>query len=443
MCDRPLHERLAGYADGHFLPMHMPGGKRRVGRYSHEDITEIEGFDTLHSPTGVIKDLENKLAGIWGAGEAFISVNGATAMIEAAVCAALKYHPDGKILVSSNSHLSVWHGIEMSGAMHVVTEPVCRAGVPFVMETDPESVELELKKDPDIKAVVITSPTYEGILSDTASIYEITKRHGCTLIVDCAHGAHLGTDSYWGPDMCGDLVIKSTHKTLSSPTQTAVMLKYSDRVSTEDIRHYIDIFESTSPSYLLMAGLSEMAELLNRPGCQDDWKNGIDVCVKMLGGLTNIRLFRSELSDPSKFVLLCKGKETAHILRNEYGIEVEAAFDTHLIAMSGIGDNEDTLRKFAEAVLAIDEDHIELRPEDTVLPVTYGHTSDITLGRAARLVRETIPADSSAGRICGQFIYSYPPGIPVLIPGDIISTDIADALQEKYGTGEISVITGI
>ena len=442
MCDRPLHEKLAGYADGHVLPMHMPGGKRRVGRYAHEDITEIDGFDTLHTPTGIIKDLEDKLAGIWKADEAFLSVNGATAMIEAAVCAAMRYHPEGKILLASNSHLSAWHGVEMSGAMHVVIEPEYRDGVPFAMDIDPDKVECALDGDPDIRAVVITSPTYEGIVSDTAAIYEITKKHDCTLIIDCAHGAHLGTDSYWGPDMCGDLVIKSTHKTLSSPTQTAIMLKYSDRVATEDIRHYIDIFESTSPSYLLMAGLSEMAELLGREGCEDEWINGVKASANMLKGLKNIRCFSCKGSDPSKIVLLCKGKEVSRILREEYSIEVEAALDTHLIAMTGIGDNEDTLIRFADAVLKIDNDHPELAPDDAMAPVTYGHTSDIPLGKTARMRHETIPAASSEGRIAAQFIYSYPPGIPFLIPGDVISQDMADSLPVKYGTDVIRVIEG-
>jgi len=440
MCDRPLHEKLAGYVEGTIIPMHMPGGKRRVGRYSHEDITEIEGFDNLHTPTGVIKDLEERLAGIWKADEAFISVNGATAMIEAAICAALRYHPEGKVLTASNSHLSVWHGIEMSGAMHAVIEPECKDGVPFAVEIDPGKIGQILDGDKDIRAVVITSPTYEGVVSDTAAIYEITKKHDCTLITDCAHGAHLGTDGYWGPDMCGDLVIKSTHKTLSSPTQTAVMLKYSDRVSTEDIRHYIDIFESTSPSYLLMAGLSEMAELLGREECQNDWKAGVDLAAEMLKNLKNISLVSFGNSDPSKFVLLCKGKEVSRILRDEYGIETEAAFDTHIIAMTGIGDNEETLRRFAEAVLKIDQDHPELAPSEGVSTATYGHTSNMPLGKIARMRQEIIPACDSEGRISGAFIYSYPPGIPVLIPGDVITSDMAKDLPVKYGASEIRVV---
>ena len=414
---------LKGYSGLDVLPMHMPGGKRRVGSMSPLDITEIEGFDDLHAPSGVIKDLESELADIWKASEAFLSVNGSTAMIEAAICAAMRYCPEGKVLAASCCHLSVWHGIEMSGCMHRIADPEVRDGIPFTLEMLPQTIEDILSADSSIRAVVITSPTYEGVISDTKSIYEITKAHDCALIVDEAHGAHLGLDGSWGNESSGDLVIKSTHKTLSSPTQTAVMLKFSDRIRTEDIRHYIDVFESTSPSYLLMSGVSEMAELLRTEGALTGWEEAVSLAEERLSKLQNIRVFKADNKDRSKFVFICNGIKCAEILRNEYNIEVELADKAHMIAMTGIGDNEDTLARFADAMTEIDEHHPEVASKEKATAKIPEHITRMSLSDAARHRTERIDKSASIGRISSEFVYSYPPGIPMILPGDEITKE--------------------
>ena len=437
MNKKRLHRMLDEYCDSDALPMHMPGGKRRVGRYSSRDITEIMGFDDLHSPHGAIKDLESEIASLWHAQRAYISVNGATAMIEAAVCAAMRYHPEGKVLAASNCHLSVWHAIEMTGCMHRIVNPVF-GNAPFALEVRAEDIDRALTEDPSIRCVVITSPTYEGIISDTKAVMDVTIRHGCLLIVDCAHGAHLGLDGYGCEDTCGDIVIKSTHKTLSSPTQTAVMLDHTGKISEEDIRHYIDIYESSSPSYLLMSGISEMVELLGREDAFTGWKSGIELVLSRLASLKNIRLYDADNKDRSRFVLLCRGKEMARILRDEYRIEVEAAYDTHLIAMSGIGDNSDTLGRFAEAVTAIDKMHPELGTSVSPFELNDLHDARMSLAEAARTPCSATPVNDAEGLICAGSVYDYPPGIPVLLPGDLIS---AEAVRYLAKTGRKTILT--
>ena len=430
MNDMPLHKRLSEYCNEDILPMHMPGGKRREGSLASRDITEINGFDDLHAPSGVIRKLEEDLASLWNAKEAILSVNGATAMIESAICASMRYCPDNKILAASNCHLSVWHGIEMSGCMHSFVDPVF-TDLPFPLEITPSSVEEALIKDPLIRTVVITSPTYEGVVSDTKTIYEITQKHDCTLIVDCAHGAHMGLDEYWGDDAVGDIVIKSTHKTLSSPTQTAVLLKYSDRVKTEDIRHYVDIFESSSPSYVLMSGMSEMVELLQSEEPMCEWKKAVSIAEEKLSDLKNTKLFRCGNKDRSKFVLLCNGNKVSQILREEYRIEVEASFDTHLIAMSGIGDSVDSLQRFADAVISIDRDCTEAASAGTTFSYSSGRTQSISLAEAARKPQCSIPVQEAAGRTAAEFIYKYPPGIPVVMPGELLTDNSLKYLADN------------
>ncbi|SCW63535.1 Arginine/lysine/ornithine decarboxylase [Ruminococcaceae bacterium YRB3002] len=421
MSNRYLHRELRKYCESDILPMHMPGGKRRVGLLPGNDITEITGFDNLHAPSGIIKELESGLASLWHAQEAFLSVNGATAMIGAAICAAMRYYPGGKVLAASNCHLSVWHAIEMTGCMHAVVDPVTEPGIPFALEISPESIETALASDPSIKTVVITSPTYEGVISDTKTICSIARKYGCTLITDSAHGAHLGLDEYWGEDAEGDLVIKSTHKTLSSPTQTAVMLKYSERVRTEDIRHYVDIFESSSPSYVLMSGVSEMVEFLHSPDALKDWKDGVVFAGQELSKLQNIRVFSCDRKDPSKFVFICNGTALADILRTDYRIEAESSNSASMIAMTGIGDNRETLGRFASAMLAIDRDHPGLALSSPVSCRLPEHDIVMSLQKASRCVPERIDISEAEGRTAAEYIYSYPPGIPVILPGDRIS----------------------
>ena len=432
----PLHKKLADYCASDILPMHMPGGKRRTGSLSGNDITEISGFDDLHSPLGVIKDLEEDLASLWHADEAILSVNGATAMIISAICAAMRYCPEDRVLAASNCHLSVWHGIEVSGCMHKFVYPAY-GSLPFALEVRPEDVERALEEDPGIKAVVITSPTYEGILSDTHRIHEITRKHGCTLIVDSAHGAHMGLDPFWGPDAEGDIVIKSCHKTLSSPTQTAVLLRYSDRVKMKDIRHYVDITESSSPSYLLMSGMSEMAELLKSQEPMKQWKEAVTYAEEQLAGLQNIKLFGYPHKDPSKIVLLCDGKKTSRILREEYGIEVEASFDTHLTAMTGIGDDLSSISRFTDAVIRTDIEHPELKCSN-VENKDITHDTVMSLAESARCRSENVTVSDAEGRISAEFIYKYPPGIPVILPGDRLRCGILKDLDRQ----EICCIAG-
>ncbi|MBR2523124.1 MAG: aminotransferase class I/II-fold pyridoxal phosphate-dependent enzyme [Clostridiales bacterium] len=436
MDKKPLHEALSDYCSSGMLPMHMPGGKRNTGSLASNDITEITDFDNLHAPTGIIRDLESDLASLWNAKEAFMSVNGSTAMIEAAICAAMRYHPDGKVLAASNCHLSVWRGIEVAGCMHRMIYPKASEGIPFALEILPEKIDEILSSDPSVRAVVITSPTYEGVISDTRTVHEITKKHGAVLIVDSAHGAHLGLDGFWGEDAVGDLVIKSLHKTLSSPTQTAVMLSYSGAIPSDSIRHYIDIFESTSPSYLLMGAVSEMVETIRSGNALSEWEEAVIPAENRLRDLKNIKLFRYPGKDRSKLVFICKGTLLSEILRNEYMIETESSTPVSLIAMTGMGDTMDSIRRFTDAVTAIDNGHPELALTDLPSAIFPEHVTAMTIREASRLLSRKISSKDAEGLISADYIYSYPPGIPVILPGDRITEQ-----QISLAGGTLSVLS--
>ena len=229
----PLLERLSTYAASDVYPFHMPGHKRQVkmGITSAPnpfsvDITEIDGFDNLHHAEDILKESMNSAAAVYGADRSWYLVNGSTCGILAAIAAAVK--PGEKILMARNSHKSAYHAVILNQLepVYLYPEEVPEFQIPGGIE--PEQVERALLEHPEIRAVFVTSPTYEGIVSDIQGIAATAHRHGAALIVDEAHGAHLpfGDGSYF-PDGAlqegADLVIQSLHKTLPSLTQTAIL----------------------------------------------------------------------------------------------------------------------------------------------------------------------------------------------------------------------------
>lgn len=428
------------------LPMHMPGGKRNpdfVSQAFMRDITEIGGFDNLHSPTGILKDMEDCAATIWNARNAFISVNGSTALILAAIWSASILYPNTKILTAMNCHLSVWNALELTGSSIVPLMPAFDIGLPFAGPVAPSDIERVLARDPSIKIVVITSPTYEGVQSDTEEIFRITRKYDALLITDSAHGAHLGIDnSFFGPDSKGDIVIKSLHKTLSSPTQTAVMLLHEGCPIEESlVRRGLDIFETSSPSYILLSGVSKcLSSLYSKgPAILKPWEEAIVYAEENLRGLKNFRLWEAPVRERSKFVIMGYGDFVFDQLRGTFNIECEASFPSHMIAMTGIGDTVNSVKRFCDAVKAIDDAVDEPYTESQFISRPYPRFA-MTLREAAqsRLRCVELEPEYCIGRASGAFIYAFPPGIPVLMPGEVITEDTIRLISR----GDIHLLMG-
>lgn len=428
-----LEDNLRNNADSGVIPMHMPGHKRNtdfVPSYLREDITEIDGFDNLHAPTGVLKDIETDAASIWGASSCVMSVNGATALLLSALMAASSR---GKILIASNCHVAVWHALELIDAPFAVINPSSSPELPFCLDVSPDMIASVLDEDPSIKTVVITTPTYEGVVSDVASIVSVAHSRDVAVIVDEAHGAHLGLNPYFPATSKADVVVKSIHKTLHAPTQTALLLTYGDLIGDELIRHYMDVFESSSPSYILMEGIARVVSDLNADAAiTSSWVSALKKCRETLGGLNHLKLFSFPGADPSKLVILTEGvmngKELADVLRSKK-IEVEASFETHVIAMTGIGDVDAGLELFAQALLDVDAGltgtvssvyRCALPASPLVL--------DMPMKKAVQAPSEVVKASESVGRTSASYCFKYPPGIPLLVPGQQITADRLELL---------------
>jgi len=457
---RELYHQLKSYSKKDYYPFHMPGHKRNPFSLEKNipwemDITEIDGFDNLHHPEGILAEVQKNAAKLYGVRESFLSVNGSTAALLTAVSAAME--PGKKILMSRNCHKAVYHGIYLRNLIPVYLYPEVFREYEINGGVDPEEVARALDEDRDIKAVLITSPTYDGIVSDIKKISEIVHRHGIPLIVDEAHGAHFRFSEFFpnsAVDEGADLVIQSMHKTLPALTQTALLHRCSDRVERDRLQRFMGIYQSSSPSYLLMASidwcvgfLAEEADLY--------WEAYVQLLKSTradLKKLKNIRLVGEELIgkknvkdvDLSK-LLFClpegigNGHWLNHKLREDYHLEMEMEAERYVLGISSVCDSQNGMRRLIKAMGEIDaqvpsekrrewEKRFVIDKED--MPV-----QKITIAEALEKSTKKVLLNQSEGEISAEFVYLYPPGIPLLTPGEKISKSLLRALDRYRKQG--------
>ena len=430
------------------LPMHMPGHKRKTpAKYLKKlaadiDITEIDGFDDLHDPTGIIKEAEARAAALWGAERSHILVGGSTVGILAGMYSFLA--PNDEVLLARNCHKSVYHAIEICGAVPRYIVPEFGGSGGIRTHISPEKVAAALDYFRNVKLVVITSPTYEGVISDVASIADICHKRGVALLVDEAHGAHLDLSEYFthGAVKAGaDVVVQSLHKTLPSLTQTAIA-HVGGMCDKEKFARALDIFETSSPSYLLMASADGCVDYVKNHGEMfKKWSEAIEKFRAGAAKLTHLSLFTGEGSfgfDRSKIVISTAGTNISgfdlmKILREKYSIELEMAGEKYAVAMTGMFDTKATLGKLAKALAEIDKTlKSEQSPavSDTDLPV-YA----ITPKEAVTYPAEAVFAGEAEGEIAAEYIWAYPPGIPLIVPGEVIDGDAVACAKRLSSLG--------
>ena len=417
--------------------MHMPGHKRRASSLrslDKLDITEINGFDDLHDPHGVIADIEKRAADLWGAERSHILVNGSTCGILAGIYTLAKR--GDRIVMARNCHKSVYHAVELLDLKPTFIMPEILCGGRFCGKVSARQVSDAINSCSEEPAlVVVTSPTYEGIISDIRGIADVCESYGVPLLVDEAHGAHLDVvDGFQGGavNAGADIVIQSLHKTLSCLTQTAVA--HVRECFDEPFMHALDIFETSSPSYLLMASADECITELRENGgiLSERWNEALDSARRKLSELKNLELFESPDQDRSKFVIITvkagiSGSELSDMLRNRFNIETEMSAPGHIIAMSGEGDSEVSLSRFADALLKIDEEltlsDLEDLPSLPSLPPLVMSITD-----AMRAKNKRVSLDDALYEISADYVTPYPPGIPLVIPGERFTADTIKAV---------------
>ena len=433
-----LYDKLEQYSKSDFYGFHMPGHKRNTERFGQVlpygmDITEIEGFDDLHHAEEIIKSAQERAAYLYKAQETHFLVNGSTVGILSAILGTTKR--GDKILVARNCHKSVYNAIYLNGLVPIYVYPEYKKDLQINGAVSAEDIRNAIRQNPDIKAVILVSPTYDGVLSDVEKISKIVHEMRIPLIVDEAHGAHFGFHPYF-PDNSNtkgaDIVIHSVHKTLPALTQTALRHMNGDIIDRDKVRSYLHILQSSSPSYILMASIDYcVRKCADRPDLFDDYvQNLMDIRAR-LKHMRNLKLLRTD--DPGKIVVLTgdtkiTGKELFHILRSEYGIELEMSELSYVTAMTSICDTKEALGKLCEAFLETDESlyHVP-NPGQAVIPAAE---QVMTPYEAKIRGRKLVSPYEAVGELSAEFIFLYPPGIPLAVPGERISEEIVQKMKE-------------
>ena len=427
------------------LPMHMPGHKRNAemapylkALAAEIDITEIKGFDHLHAASGVLKESMDLAAQVFGARHSFFLVNGSTVGLLAAIRAVTK--PGDSVIMARNCHRSVYHALAINSLKPYFIYPQTNLRFQIAASISVKKVEAAIKSHSDARVLIITCPTYEGVMSDLTEIIRIAHQSGLTVIVDEAHGAHLGFSSYFPQSAVSagaDIVIQSLHKTLPSLTQTGIAHVRSDALANE-MQRQLSVFETTSPSFLLLASIDGCVRLLRDRGEElfKKWEDALEAFDQKARGLKHLRVLgygreRGKALEnvfglePSKIFISTlttniKGQELAEILRTAHCTEPEMINPQGVLAMTGMGDTIETMEKLGDILLQIDR---KLSPAKTsrISLLAPQVQSAVPLAKAERAPFICLPIEDSVGYVMAENITVYPPGIPVVVPGEVMN----------------------
>lgn len=452
-----LFEQLKIYGQSDIYPFHMPGHKRNqefldFGHAIEMDITEIDGFDNLHHPQDMLLKAQKRAAEIYGAAESRFLVNGSSAGLIAAILGCCSR--GGRMLVARSCHKSVYHALEMGCVRPIYLYPPLHEALGIYQSIEVETVEEALNKYSDIQAVIITSPTYEGVVSDIAAIAEVVHRHQIPLIVDEAHGAHFGFDVAFPQTavrLGADIVIQSVHKTLPSLTQTALMHLNGSLINRQRVLKFYLYLQTTSPSYLLMASIDRCMTLLARDGKKlfDNYRQLLTQFLNQCRRLQQICVLRQEDLDSgkvygfdmSKIVIYLKpgkacGKWLFDLLLNKYHIQLEMASVGYCLAMTSICDTAEGFERLYRALSEIDAMDMMPLSKFPSLPVESRlFEPEIAPGNADGMAEVKVAIGESKGHLCAEYAYVYPPGIPFLAPGERITESHLQKIQSYLAAG--------
>ena len=349
--------------------------------------------------------------------------------------------------MARNSHKSVYHGALLKGLQTVYLYPQSMSSLGINGVILPEDVDLALRSNPEIQAVVITSPTYDGVVSDVEEIARITHSYGVPLIVDEAHGAHFPFSDRFPKDSvsCGaDVVIHSLHKTLPALTQSALIHLNGPLVDREKIRKYLAVYQTSSPSYVLMVGIDECMEWV-RTHVQA-FEDFFEELVKFraeLQKMKSLELLKIPGMDLSRILLSVRhtgihGTELAAFLREEHHIETEMACGTYVCAITTVMDTKRSLERFRHALFQADSRLCRRTDTENFTDEVIRTKSVYTLLQAEEAKKEPVLLKDACKRISGTFVMLYPPGIPLLAPGEIITEELLFRIRQ-YMERELEV----
>lgn len=461
----PIHEALQRHKLNRVVPFDVPGhkggrGNKELTDFLGEkclkaDVNSMKPLDNLTHPVSVIKEAEEIAADAFGAKAAFFIVNGTTASVQGMVMSVCK--AGDKIIMPRNVHRSAINILVVCGAVPVYVNPGVNKelGIPLGMSV--ADVKRTIEENPDAKAILVNNPTYYGICSNLREIVKIAHQHHMKVLVDEAHGTHF----YFGENMPvsamaagADMAAVSMHKTGGSLTQSSFLL-CGEGVNPDYVRQVINLTQTTSGSYLLMVSLDIARKNLSLNG-KEIFKKTVKLAEYARGEINKLGgyyAFAQEIIngdttddfDPTKLSVHTRkvglaGVEVYDLLRDEYGIQVEFGDISNFLAIISAGDREFEIERLIASLSEIKRlygkddisgmlDHEYINPDVAMIPQ-----------KAFYSLKKSLPIQESKGKICGEFIMCYPPGIPILAPGERITEEIIEYIQ--YARAKGSFLTG-
>lgn len=453
----PLVEAMKNYSADGALAFHTPGHKQGLGAHKflrelitaeglRQEVSLMEELDDLHSPHGCIKSAEILATKLFHAAEVLFMVNGTTSAVQAMILATLK--PGDLVFVPRNSHRSVMSGIILSGAIPIFLPIEFSSELKIPLNLTIETLELAIKKFPQAKALILTSPNYYGVAADVKKISELLHEKKILLLVDEAHGAHLQFSEKLPPsamDSGADLVAQSTHKILGSLTQTSMLLIGKNFDDAVKARRAASLLQTTSPNYLLLASL-DIARLQMEEFGEEKISRATELSKKLrteinlIDGLKTFDAVKNFSLDLTKVTvnveeLNLTGLEAEKILRHEFKIQCELSDATNLLFLITYADTEEKIFRLVDALKQMKKWKGEKVVSEVNPPAKKISDAKISPRKIFFSACESVALEKSVGKICAEEVTFYPPGIPILNPGEIITSEIIDYIRETKKIG--------
>ena len=459
----PIFDTLLGHAKRNVTSFHTPGHKNGKGidpilkevtgdgLYKF-DVTVFDEVDSLHDPEGPIKKAEELMAEAYGVKHSLFLVNGTSVGNIAMFLSACD--PGDSIIVSRSSHKSIMGGIILSGVWPIWLQPTIDQNLDIIFNSTYEEIKQALDMYPEARAVFLTSPTYNGVATEVKKIADLCHRKGKILLVDEAHGPHLKFNDKLpmsAVDAGADLCVQSTHKILSALSQGSVLHHNSKLVDINRVKKIVSMLQTTSPQYLTLASidLARRQAVLHGKGMFDKVIEAAEWARKEINEkIPNMRcLTKADIKDRNFDLDLTKltinvtktglsGYEVDEILAKKYNIQVDCSDTFNLIAIMGIGSDMEDVQKLVSALKEISKKYKGTQ-KNWILKIPSLATEMVMTPREVFLSHDIkkIPLAKSVGHVSAQVLTPYPPGIPVVIPGERISKEICDYLVEMASKG--------
>ncbi len=454
----PIIDALQDWVTKTHAPFYTPGHKRGIGMNPllknlwgadvfGWDLPELPGLDNLHAPSGIIASAQALAAEVFGAQQTWFLVNGSTAGVIAAILATCG--EGDKIILPRNIHSSATAGLIHAGAVPIFIVPEYDRELDIAHSITPASVKFALEQHPDAKAVMVVYPTYYGACGDLAAIAEIVHSYDLPLLVDEAHGAHFGFHADLPPaalSVGADLTIQSTHKLVGALTQSSMLHVNSSRIDRDRISRSLRLLQSTSPSYLLLASLDAARQQMALYGeeLMSQTLELAKIARAKISQIEGLSVFELDTATPGcKYLdrtrltvtvtgLNLTGFAADEILTERLGVVAELPSMRHLTFIISLGNTSADIDRLVGAFVELTTNHpqdkcLELRSIE--LPRILTEMA-ITPRQADRSHHLSVSSDDAVGKISAESICPYPPGIPVLIPGEIITSEAVDYLRQ-------------